>query len=214
MALLVNEIFFSIQGESLFSGLATVFVRLSGCNLRCSYCDTRYAWQDGEEIETDEVVKRVLSYKCGLVEITGGEPLLQTETPRLIYTLLEKGYKVLLETNGSIDIKIVDDRCIKIVDIKCPASGESDKNKMINLKRLTYNDQIKFVITDRHDYDYAKKIIKLIKTDFPKGNILFSPVADLLPLDRLAGWMLHDNLKVRLHLQLHKFIWPDRERGV
>ncbi|MCD6272772.1 MAG: radical SAM protein [Deltaproteobacteria bacterium] len=214
MALLVNEIFFSIQGESLFSGLATVFVRLGGCNLKCSYCDTKYAWQEGKTIDTDEIVKRVSSYKCGLVEITGGEPLLQDETPRLIYILLEKGYKVLLETNGSIDIKIVDDRCIKIVDIKCPASGESNKNNMINLKRLTCNDQVKFVITDRHDYDYAKKIIKLTKTDFPKGNILFSPVTGLLPLERLAAWMLQDNMQVRLHIQLHKFIWPGMERGV
>ncbi|MBL0699352.1 MAG: radical SAM protein, partial [Desulfosarcina sp.] len=214
MTLLVNEIFFSIQGESLFSGLATVFVRLSGCNLKCSYCDTKYAWQEGKTIDTDEIVKRVSSYKCGLVEITGGEPLLQYETPRLIYTLLEKGYKVLLETNGSIDIKIVDDRCIKIVDIKCPASGESDKNNMINLKRLTCNDQVKFVITNRNDYDYAKKITKLIKTDFPKGNILFSPVTALLPIEKLAVWILQDNLQVRLHLQLHKFIWPGRERGV
>ena len=214
MTLLVNEFFFSIQGESLFSGLATIFVRLSGCNLRCSYCDTKYAYPNGKKIEIDEIVKRISSYKCKLVEITGGEPLLQDETPKLIYTLLEKGYKVLLETNGSIDIKIVDDRCVKIVDIKCPYSGESDKNKMINLKRLTCNDQVKFVITDRHDYDYAKKIIKLIKTDFPKGNILFSPVADFLPLDKLARWILEDNLPVRFHIQLHKFIWPDKERGV
>ena len=214
MTLLVNEFFFSIQGESLFSGLATVFVRLSGCNLRCSYCDTKYAFPDGEEIKIDEIIKRISSYKCKLVEITGGEPLLQDKTPKLIYTLLEKGYKVLLETNGSIDIKIVDDRCIKIVDIKCPSSGESDKNKIINLKRLTCNDQVKFVITDRHDYNYAKKIIKLIKTDFPKGNILFSPVADLLPIDKLAEWILEDNLPVRFHMQLHKFIWPGIERGV
>ena len=214
MTLLVNEFFFSIQGESLFSGLATVFVRLSGCNLRCSYCDTKYAFPDGEEIKIDEIIKRISSYKCKLVEITGGEPLLQDETPKLIYTLLEKGYKVLLETNGSIDIKIVDDRCIKIVDIKCPSSGESDKNKISNLKRLTPNDQVKFVMTDRHDYNYAKKMIKLIKTDFPKGNILFSPVADLLPIDKLAEWILEDNLPVRFHMQLHKFIWPGIERGV
>jgi 7-carboxy-7-deazaguanine synthase len=214
MPLLVNEIFFSIQGESLFNGLATVFVRLGGCNLKCSYCDTKYAWQEGKTIDTDEIVKRVSSYKCRLVEITGGEPLLQDETPRLIDILLEKDYTVLLETNGSIDIRIVDDRCIKIVDIKCPASGEANKNKLINLKRLTCNDQVKFVITDRYDYDYAKKIIKLIKTDFPKGNILFSPVTSLLPLERLASWMLQDNLQVRLHIQLHKFIWPGRERGV
>lgn len=214
MTLLVNEFFFSIQGESLYSGLPTLFVRLAGCNLRCSYCDTKYAYHVGKKFEVDEIVQRVLSYNYGIVEITGGEPLLQDETPTLIDTLLEKGYRVLLETNGSINISIVNDRCIKIVDIKCPGSGESDKNDLDNLKRVTHADQIKFVITDHNDYDYAKQIIKLIKSDFPKGNILFSPVAGLLPLNKLAHWILQDHLPIRLHTQLHKFIWPDKERGV
>ncbi len=214
MSLLVNEIFFSIQGESLFSGLPTVFVRLTGCNLRCSYCDTKYAYQAGAKIIIHEIIKRVAAYRSGLVEITGGEPLLQAETPELISTLLNKGYEVLLETNGSIDIKIVDKRCVRIVDIKCPSSGESGKNNLINIKRLTHNDQLKFVIADRCDYDYAKETVGLIKNDFPKGNILFSPAAGLLQLNELADWLLQDRLPVRLHSQLHKIIWPGRDRGV
>ncbi len=214
MSLLVNEIFFSIQGESLFSGLPTVFVRLTGCNLRCSYCDTKYAYQAGAKMIIHEIIKRVASYRSRLVEITGGEPLLQAETPELVSALLDKGYTVLLETNGSIDIKIVDERCVRIVDIKCPSSGESGKNNLINIKRLAHHDQLKFVIADRCDYDYAKQTVGLIKNDFPKGNILFSPAAGLLQLNELAAWLLQDRLPVRLHSQLHKIIWPDRDRGV
>jgi len=214
MSLLVNEIFYSIQGESTHSGRPCVFVRLTGCNLRCSYCDTRYAYEEGVKMELTEIVSRIANYKCPLVEITGGEPLLQSNTPILISKLLENGYEVLMETNGSLDISSVDGRCIKIVDIKCPTSGESDKNDMENLKRLGPKDQVKLVIGNRMDYEYAKETIDSACPDFPKEQILFSPVSEGIAPPRLAEWILEDNLNVRLHLQLHKIIWPGSERGV
>lgn len=214
MTLLVNEIFYSIQGESIYSGRPCIFVRLTGCNLRCSYCDTRYAYEEGVNMELTEIMNRIAAYMCRLVEITGGEPLLQSETPTLIYRLLENGYEVMLETNGSLDISRVDERCIKIVDIKCPTSGESDKNDMENLKRLDSKDQVKFVIENRIDYEYAKGTIDSNCPDFPEEQILFSPVSGGIAPSRLAEWILEDNLNVRLHLQLHKIIWPDEERSV
>jgi len=215
MPLFINEIFYSIQGESLYSGLPCVFVRLSGCNLRCSYCDTRYAYKEGEKIEIPEIINRVAFYESPLVEITGGEPLLQKDTPFLITSLLEEGYEVLLETNGSFDIDIADKRCIRIMDIKCPSSNESEKNDFSNLNRLTSEDQIKFVIGDREDYEYAKKVIREIKQPgFPAGNILFSTVFGKISTDILAKWILDDRLRVRLHLQLHKIIWDPTRRGV
>ena len=214
MSLLVNEIFYSIQGESIYSGRPCIFVRLTGCNLRCSYCDTRYAYEEGVSMELTEIINRIAAHRCRLVEITGGEPLLQSQTPILIYKLLENGYEVMLETNGSLDISRVDGRCIKIVDIKCPTSGESDKNDMENLKRLGSKDQVKFVIENRMDYEYAKETMDSNCPDFPEEQILFSPVSGGIAPSRLAEWILEDNLNVRLHLQLHKIIWPDRKRGV
>jgi len=165
-------------------------------------------------MEVAEIMNRIDTYVCRLVEITGGEPLLQSETPVLIYRLLENGYEVMLETNGSLDISPVDGRCIKIVDIKCPTSGESDKNDMKNLKRLDSEDQIKFVIGNRSDYEYAKEMIESTCPDFPKDQILFSPSSEGIAPAQLAEWILEDNLNVRLNLQLHKIIWPDRMRGV
>ena len=156
MALKVNDIFYSIQGESSYSGRPCVFVRLTGCNLRCSYCDTQYAYTEGEALEIDEVVGRVTSYQCPLVEVTGGEPLIQKETPALIHRLLAGGFETLMETNGSQDISQVDNRCVKIVDIKCPFSGQTSHNDLQNLDRLTDHDEVKFVIADRDDYEYAK----------------------------------------------------------
>ncbi len=214
MTLLVNEIFYSIQGESLYSGRPCIFIRLTGCNLRCIYCDTAYAYEDGVKMDITEIMDKITAYNCSLVEVTGGEPLLQNKTPLLIYRLLEKGYEVMMETNGSLDIAVVDERCIKIVDIKCPASGESDKNDLENLKKLNNNDQIKFVIGNDKDYEYAKEIIDSKCPGFPKGQILFSPVAGEMEPDQLAEWILKDNFNVRLHLQLHKIIWPDKQRGV
>jgi 7-carboxy-7-deazaguanine synthase len=151
----VNEIFFSIQGESSYAGLPCVFVRLSGCNLRCTYCDTRYAYEQGDHMDVSEIIDRVSGYDCRLVEITGGEPLLQEETPALISGLLDRGFTVLLETNGSMDISGVDGRCIRILDVKCPSSGEAEKNDFGNLPLLTHEDEIKFVVGDRADYEYA-----------------------------------------------------------
>jgi 7-carboxy-7-deazaguanine synthase len=214
MTLLVNEIFYSIQGESIHSGRPCIFVRLTGCNLRCSYCDTQYAYEQGVNMEITEIMSRIAAYQCRLVEITGGEPLLQSQTPILIHRLLENGYEVMLETNGSLDISSVDGRCIKILDIKCPTSGESDKNDLENLKRLGSKDQIKFVIGNRSDYEYAKEIMDSISPDFPEEQILFSPVSEKIPPTRLAKWILEDSLNVRLHLQLHKIIWPGKKRGV
>jgi 7-carboxy-7-deazaguanine synthase len=214
MTLLVNEIFHSIQGESIYSGRPCTFIRLTGCNLRCSYCDTQYAYEEGEKMEIAQIMRRVAAYKCPLVEITGGEPLLQNKTPSLISRLLEDGYMVMMETNGSFDISRVDERCIKIVDIKCPSSNESEKNDLGNLKRLNPKDQIKFVVGNREDYMYAKNIIMFHCSDFIEDHILFSPAYGILSPADLAGWILEDNLNVRLHLQLHKIIWPNRNRGV
>ena len=214
MPLLVNEIFYSIQGESIHSGCPCIFVRLTGCNLRCTYCDTRYAYEEGEKMEISQILRSVDAYQCPLVEITGGEPLLQNETPLLVSKFLEKGYTVMMETNGSLDISQVDRRCIKIVDMKCPSSNESQNNDLENLKRLDSKDQIKFVIRDFEDYRYAKNIIKRQCPDFLGDHILFSPVSGILSPADLAGWILEDNLNVRLHVQLHKIIWPDIKRGV
>jgi 7-carboxy-7-deazaguanine synthase len=214
MTLLVNEIFYSIQGESIYSGRPCVFVRLTGCNLRCTYCDTQYAYEDGESMEIAQIMRRVSEYKCRLVEITGGEPLIQNETPLLVSRLLDNGYAVMMETNGSLDISRVDPNCIKVLDMKCPSSNESNKNDLENLKHLHSKDQIKFVIGNHEDYTYAKNIISSHCPNFPGDCILFSPVYGKIPPADLADWILKDHLNVRLHLQLHKMIWPDKERGV
>jgi len=165
-------------------------------------------------MEITQIMRRVAAYKCPLVEITGGEPLLQNETPLLISKLLENGYIVMMETNGSFDISRVDERCIKIVDIKCPSSNESEKNDLENLKRLHPKDQIKFVIGSREDYMYAQNIITLHCPDSLGDHILFSPASGIMSPADLAVWILEDNLNVRLHVQLHKMIWPDKNRGV
>ena len=212
MALKVNEIFHSIQGESSFSGYPCVFVRLTGCNLRCSYCDTRYAYDEGDDLEIEEILKRVKSFQCRLVEITGGEPLLQRETPRLIHSLLDDSFTVLLETNGSLDISLVDSRCIKIVDVKCPSSGAVEHNNFENFAKLTAADELKFVIGDRKDYEYAKGVLG--KEAIQAGQIHFAPVFGLISPEALADWILKDHLTVRLNLQLHKFIWHPEQRGV
>jgi 7-carboxy-7-deazaguanine synthase len=215
LALKVNEIFYSIQGESSCAGRPCVFLRLTGCNLRCTYCDTTHAYEAGEEIPIADLVQRIAAYHCPLVEITGGEPLLQSETPPLITRLLDAGFRVLLETNGSRDISQVDERCVRILDIKCPSSGEAEQNDLGNLCRVTARDEIKFVLGDREDYDFAKGI--MARGDFPVTRIKeihFSPVSGRLALQTLAEWILSDRLPVRLHLQLHKLIWGPNTRGV
>lgn len=215
MSLVVNEIFYSIQGESTYAGLPCVFVRLTGCNLRCSYCDTEYAYSEGRTLAVEQILARVATYGCSLVEITGGEPLIQKETPTLISALLDHNYSVLLETNGSRNIGNIDEHCVKIVDFKCPSSGESHQNDLGNLERLAEHDEIKFVIGTREDYDYAKRIIEMIHLDpFRSNQVLLSPVFGKLEPKRLAGWILDDHLNARLQLQLHKLLWGPDQRGV
>lgn len=215
MSLTINEIFHSIQGESTYGGRACVFVRLTGCNLRCAYCDSRYAYHEGQPMEMDQILDRVAAFNCPLVEITGGEPLLQTETPALIYRLLESGHEVLLETNGSRDIGAVDSRCVRIMDIKCPSSGEHLRNDLTNLTRLTDQDEIKFVIGDREDYEFAKKTLLDSWDPARHSNpVHFSPVHGMQDPKRLSEWILRDGLNVRLHLQMHKIIWDPNKRGV
>lgn len=212
--LIINEMFHSIQGESLYAGCPCIFIRLTGCNLRCTYCDTTYAFHEGAELSLDRIVENVSSWPCKMVEITGGEPLYQKNTPQLIHRLIDKGYTVLMETNGSYDLESIDKRCIKIVDVKCPSSGESHRNHDENFKSLGPLDQIKFVIRDSEDYRFSKHILETHSFPFDAHNILFSPVSCDLPPQTLARWILEDGLSVRLHLQLHKFIWPTVERGV
>jgi 7-carboxy-7-deazaguanine synthase len=209
----ISEIFYSIQGESTHSGRPCAFVRLCGCNLRCTYCDTRYAYEGGKEMTLEEIIEKVESYRCSLVEITGGEPLLQEQTPHLIKRLLEKDMEVLMETNGSMDIDRVDERCTRIMDIKCPSSGESGKNDFGNLMRLTPIDQVKFVIGNRNDYGYAKNIMRLIPPWVRGSNVLLSCVFGKLDVATLARWILDDRLPARLQIQLHKVLWPEAERG-
>ena len=213
MNLKINEIFYSIQGESIYAGLPCIFIRLTGCNLRCSYCDTQYAYEEGSVVSIRKIIDTLSQYACKLVEITGGEPLCQSATPMLITKLIEKGYIVLLETNGSKDIRLADPQCIKIVDIKCPASGESEKNDLENLNRLSSKDQLKFVIADKNDYEYAKKIIFSAWTPPFPVPILFSAVHPALDPALLAKWILEDNLDVRLQIQLHKILWPNEDKG-
>ncbi len=215
MTLRVNEIFYSIQGESTYAGRPCVFIRLTGCNLRCSFCDTQYAYEEGGLLEINHIFEQIAPMECRLVEITGGEPLMQEKTPVLIESLLEDGYEVLLETNGSFDISRVDDRCVKIVDIKCPSSGMKERMDMENLNRLSGRDEIKFVLGTREDYEYAREIVSHMKSRFLKINsINFSPVFGQLSPEVLAEWMLSDHLPCRLHLQIHKYIWGPDARGV
>lgn len=214
MGLLVNEIFFSIQGESTWAGRPCVFIRLSGCNLRCTYCDTEYALYHGTQMTIDEICKKVFAYGFPIAEITGGEPLLQKETPLLVKRLLSQRYTVLMETNGSMDIGIVDRACVRIIDIKCPGSGQSRHMDMGNIHRMDAKDELKFVLTDRADYDYAKGVLASVRKTIPESPVLFSPVGEKLDPKALASWILSDRLDVRMQLQLHKIIWPDVVKGV
>ena len=212
MTLKINEIFYSIQGESTYAGLPCVFVRVTGCNLRCSYCDTTYAYEDGIEMSIDEILDEVKSYECKLVEVTGGEPLMQKKTPLLIDRLIKCDFRVLIETNGTFDIGIVNKKAVKIVDIKSPSSGFADKNLFENLDKIDEKDEVKFVIGDEKDYDYAKKIVLGYNLFLKTKNVLFSPVSGKEKW--LANEILKDNLKVRLNIQTHKFIWGDTKEGI
>ncbi len=211
----VCEIFCSIQGESTYTGLPCVFVRLSGCNLDCSYCDTPYAKFESCPMTLADIVDRVSAFGCRLVEITGGEPLIQAETPSLVSWLLEKGFRVLLETNGSISIREVDARCTRIMDIKCPSSGQAHKNCYDNIALLTAADEVKFVVGTRADYAFARDFVVQKKLGrVPAEKIHLSPVYNKIEAWRLADWMVADSLAARLSLQMHKVIWDDKTRGV
>ncbi|WP_299980469.1 radical SAM protein [Desulfobacula sp.] len=206
--------FHSLQGESTFAGLPCIFIRLSGCNLSCSWCDTRYANEEYHSMTFDQILKKVSSYNCNLIEVTGGEPLLQNNTPALISILLKKNYQVLLETNGSKSIKNIASACIKIIDIKCPSSNESDSFLSENISFLTEHDEIKFVIGSRKDYEFAKSIIKNELPKISQKKIHISPVFGQIPLKAVAAWMIEDNLLARLSLQQHKIVWDPDKRGV
>lgn len=210
----ICEIFYSIQGESTYSGLPCVFVRTSGCNLRCSYCDTKYAYEDGSEMSINEIIKKIETYECKLVEITGGEPLIQLDqVNKLIDHLLTDGYEILLETNGSIDIQSIDQRVVKIIDLKCPDSGMSENICWENLNHLTDKDQIKFVLSSRKDYEWAKDVINKNFSD-RKNEVLLSTAYGILKPSNVVQWMLDDKLKARFQLQIHKYIWHPTTRGV
>lgn len=209
----VNEIFFSIQGESSRAGLPCVFVRLTYCNLRCSYCDTGYAFYEGSDFSIDEIVDRVKSYNCNLVEITGGEPLMQNECLDLMKILCDSGFDVMLETGGSLPINSIDPRVMIIMDFKCPSSGMMKKNLFANIKFLKKNDEVKFVIGDRDDYEWSKKIISTYELD-RKCAILFSVVFGALEPVKLVNWILEEKLDVRFQLQMHKIIWHPETKGV
>lgn len=209
----VNEIFFSIQGESTYAGLPCAFVRLAGCNLRCSYCDTTHAYDEGDEKTLDVVVEALTAYPTKLVEVTGGEPLLQPETPALLSALADRGKSVLIETNGSVSLEGIDPRVTAIMDVKCPGSGMSGRVMWENIGLLQPRDEVKFVLTDRTDYEWALEVIEKYRLS-GKNKVHLSPAFGVLEPKRLASWILEDGLDARLQLQLHKYIWPDIERGV
>lgn len=209
----VTEVFFSIQGESSFAGQPCVFVRLTGCPLRCAWCDTTYSFYGGEDLTQVDVLAKVAAFGCPLVEVTGGEPLAQPETPTLLRALCDAGYMVLLETSGAIDTGSVDPRVRVILDVKCPGSGMGDRMHWANLARLTAQDEVKFVVKDRADYEWARGIVRQhgLETRCP---IHFSPVHGELDYRQLAEWILADRLPVRFQVQLHKLIWAPDMRGV
>jgi 7-carboxy-7-deazaguanine synthase len=212
--LTINEIFYSIQGESTRAGEPCVFVRLTACDLRCSWCDTPYAFDQGRRMSVDDVVAAVERYGCPLVEITGGEPLLQEDVYELMERLQDAGRVVMLETGGHRSIARVPADVRKIVDVKCPGSGEADKNDWNNLGLLKAHDEVKFVIKDRTDYEFARDIIGRYGLTDRTSAILMSPVHGVLEPRTLSEWILADRLPARLQVQLHKYIWPAGTRGV
>jgi len=204
----ITEIFFSLQGETRTVGLPTVFIRLTGCPLRCGYCDTAYAFQGGNWLEIDEILQRVAEYQPRYITVTGGEPLAQKPCIELLQALCEKGYDVSLETSGALDISEVDPRVSRVVDIKTPGSLEVKKNRWENIDLLSSHDQVKFVICDREDYQWSKKILEQYSLE-KRCEVLFSPSAGQQNAGELANWIIEDHLPVRLQIQLHKFLWGD-----
>jgi 7-carboxy-7-deazaguanine synthase len=212
--LTVNEIFHSIQGESTQAGRPCVFVRLTACDLRCSWCDTPYAFHEGHRMSVDEVIARVQTYGCPIVEITGGEPLLQKEVHPLMQRLLDDGFVVMLETGGHRSVEEVPAGVLRVIDVKCPGSGEAERNDWTNMERLVATDEIKFVIRDRVDYEYARGVVTRHGLIGRVRAVLFSPVHGVLDPKQLAAWVLEDRLEVRVQIQVHKYIWDASTRGV
>ena len=211
--LIINEIFRSIQGESSRAGFPCVFVRLTGCNLRCSYCDTEYAFYEGNPMTVDEIEATIRSFGCKLVEVTGGEPLMQDAVHELMRRLCNSGYEVLLETGGSLDISLVDHRVRRIIDLKCPGSGMMKRNLWSNIEQLKPTDEVKFVIGSREDFDWAANVIREHGID-RRSQVLMSAVFGSLTPLQLSEWILESCLHVRFQLQLHKYIWEAAARGV
>ena len=215
----ITEIFHSIQGESTWAGVPCTFVRLTGCPLRCTWCDTEYAFHGGTRMTLDEILADVRRHPAAVVEITGGEPLVHPGAFDLADKLLAEGYIVLVETSGAFDVAPLDERAHKIMDLKCPGSGESEHNLWSNLEHLTGRDEVKFVVTDRADYEWARRVIRERGLDerVHDGSlraILISPVWGAIQLDELAGWILEDGLPARFQIQLHKLIWGADTTGV
>jgi len=209
----VNEIFHSIQGESTHMGRPCVFVRLTGCNLRCTYCDTAYAFFDGTSMPLEEILGVVGGYRCSLVEVTGGEPLMQDGVEDLFRALCDRGHEVLVETGGSLDISRIDPRVRRIVDFKCPGSGMERKNLWANVAHLSPADEVKFVITDRADFDWAVERIREHRLD-DRCPLLMSVAFGVLEPVRLAEWIIGSGMQIRFQLQMHKYIWEPSTRGV
>ena len=212
--LTINEVFYSVQGESSYAGRPCVFVRLTACDLRCSWCDTPYAFHEGTKRSLESVFAEVDTYKCPLVEVTGGEPLLQADVYPLMEGLLARGRTVLLETGGHRSTARVPASVVTILDVKCPGSGEAEKNDWTNLERLQSHDEVKFVIKDRTDYQYAREIVARHDLARRAAAVHFSPVHGVMDARTLSEWVLADSLPVRVQLQLHKYIWDPTTRGV
>lgn len=212
-SLRITEIFHSIQGESTKAGLPCVFIRLTGCPLRCTWCDTEYAFYEGSTMTIPEVLEKVQTYGCPLVEVTGGEPLHQPDALVLLSKLCDRGYQVMLETSGALDISGVDTRVSIIMDVKCPGSGMMDRILWSNLDHVSSKDELKFVLKDRIDYEWAREVIHRHNLG-GHCSILLSPVFGTLELSPLAQWILEDRLPVRFQIQLHKYIWDPQTRGV
>jgi len=210
IALRITEIFYSLQGESNTTGYPTVFIRLTGCPLRCQYCDTAYAFTGGVIYDLDQVLKEVESYSASYVTVTGGEPLAQNSCLPLLTALCDKGYVVSLETSGAIDVQAVDPRVIKVMDLKTPGSGELSKNLEPNIEALSSKDQVKFVICDRIDYEWAREKVQEFRLQEKVADVLFSPSNEQIPAIELAEWILADRLKVRFQIQLHKHLWGNK----
>ena len=213
----ISEIFYSIQGESTFAGMPCIFIRLQGCNYSCEWCDTKYAQDEKQKeniLNTKEILQKVKKYECNYICFTGGEPLMQAGADKLLAHFCDEGYTVSLETNGYYSIKEIDTRVIKIVDFKCPSSKMDNMNNFENIKYLNKNDEVKFLIADRNDFDWAKEVLNKYQIVEKVNTVLFSAVFNCLNPEKLAEWILQDNLPVRLQLQLHKYIWEPNKRGV